>query len=80
MQMSLEIIGIHSANNYKISNIIINQSIIIFTLTLGVFALGKFINKKTRIIDILNTVLIAFIPLYISLFQNIITSNIINLI
>lgn len=70
MQMKIEIIGINSVSNYKVSNIIINQSIITFMLILMLYGLGKFINKKTRIIDILNSVSIAFIPLYISLFQN----------
>src|SRR5690606_19969739 len=70
MQMKIEIIGINSVSNYKMSDIIINQSINIFILTLVLYGLGKFINKKTRIIDILNSVLLALIPLYISLFQN----------
>lgn len=37
----------------------------IFSVVLLLFILGKIINSKTRIIDILNTVLISRIPLYI---------------
>ncbi len=70
MQMKIEVIGINSVSNYKVITIIINQSINFFTLTLVLYGLGKFINKKTRIIDIINSVLIALIPIYIGLFQN----------
>ncbi|HUH25120.1 MAG TPA: hypothetical protein VLY87_00705 [Flavobacterium sp.] len=70
MQTKIEIIGINSVSNYKISSILLNQSINVLTLTFILYGLGKFINKKTRIIDILNSVLIALIPLYIGLFQN----------
>src|SRR5690606_18533050 len=56
MQMKIEIIGKNSVSNYKVSNIIINQSIITFMLILMLYGLGKFINKKTRIIDILNKI------------------------
>lgn len=70
MQMKIEIIAINSVSNYKISSILLNQSINVLTLTFILYGLGKFINKKTRIIDILNSVLIALIPLYIGLFQN----------
>ncbi|TDS57532.1 hypothetical protein [Myroides indicus] len=45
--------------------IIADNIISTLLMSLVLFALGKYINSKTRFIDILNTVLIARIPLYI---------------
>jgi len=69
-QIQIEIIGLHIAENLKLQNASINQLIIVCLLTLAFFCIGKIINKKTRIIDILNTILLAFIPIYISTFIN----------
>lgn len=69
-QIQLEVFGIHLTENLLIHTAIIRQLILVATLTIILFTIGKLINKKTRIIDILNTVLIAFIPLYLCAFQN----------
>lgn len=45
--------------------------LICLALFLCLFGVGKIINRKTRPIDILNTVLIARIPQYLLLFANI---------
>lgn len=43
----------------------------ILIITIMLFIIGKYINKKTRFIDILSSTLIAKIPFYFLLFFNI---------
>jgi hypothetical protein len=50
---------------------IIDMAIGISVLTFSLYIIGKIINKKTRLIDILSTCLIAKIPFYFLLFFNI---------
>ena len=44
---------------------------IIFSLSILLFIVGKIVNPKTRIIDILNSILLAIIPFYLLTFFNI---------
>src|SRR5690606_32363125 len=69
-QIQIDIFGIHLSENQSFKNATLRQLFIITVLTITLFIIGKIINKKTRLIDILNTVLLAFIPLYLSAFQN----------
>jgi hypothetical protein len=50
---------------------LIQNVIIAILLSLALYALGKYINPKTRFIDILNVSLIARIPFYFSSLVNI---------
>ncbi len=71
MKIELQILRINPLSTIDLPKILLNHSVITICLSLAFFGIGKIINKKTRFIDILNTVFIAFIPYYISLFQNI---------
>ena len=71
MKMEIQILRINPLTTISLPKILLNHSVITICLSLAFFGIGKIINKKTRFIDILNTVFIAFIPYYISLFQNI---------
>lgn len=57
-------------NSILISTLIQNITIAILLSTV-LFALGKYINPKTRLIDVLNVSLIARIPFYFSSLVNI---------
>ncbi|MBA5791296.1 hypothetical protein H1R17_13980 [Flavobacterium sp. xlx-214] len=70
-QIQLQILRINTLKIPNLLEVVIGHLIIIICLTVSFFILGKVINKKTRFIDILSSVLISLIPLYISLFQNI---------
>lgn len=69
-QIQLQILRINILETPTIMQVIIGHCIIVISLTLVFFILGKIINKKTRFIDILNTALISLLPIYISFFQN----------
>lgn len=71
MKMEIQILRINPLTTLSLPKILLNHSVIIISLSLSFFCIGKIINNKTRFIDILNTVFIALIPYYISLFQNI---------
>ena len=70
-QIQLQILRINTLKIPSLLEVVIGHLIILICLTISFFILGKVINKKTRFIDILSSVLISLIPLYISLFQNI---------
>lgn len=65
------ILDLHFVEKIKISEPIIDVLIDTFCLVIILFAIGKSINKKTRLIDIIATTLISKIPFYILSFQNI---------
>ncbi|UUV20675.1 YIP1 family protein [Paenimyroides aestuarii] len=69
-QLQQQILRLNISETPDLKKVIIWHLIIVVSLTIAFFTLGKIINKKTRFIDILNTVLIALIPIYISFFQN----------
>jgi len=71
LHVNIQVLRIDPLTDLSFIEVAINQVILISSLTFSLFGIGKIINKKTRLIDILNTVLLAFIPVYISLFQNI---------
>jgi|SRR5690606_18822667 len=71
VQIQMQILRLNTLDTPTITQVIFGNLIIISSLTIVFCILGKIINKKTRIIDILNVVTIALVPLYISLFQNI---------
>jgi len=71
MHVNIQILRIDPVNKVSFVKAILNSFIVVFFLTFAFFGLGKVINKKTRLIDILNVVLISLIPIYLSLFQNI---------
>ena len=69
-QLQQQILRLNISETPNLKQIIIWHVIIVASLTIVYLILGKIINKKTRFIDILNTVLIALIPIYITFFQN----------
>ncbi len=71
MHIEMQILRVNPLSTLTFNKILFNHTSIVGMLTLTLLGIGKIINKKTRFIDILNTVFIALIPLYISLFQNI---------
>lgn len=70
-QIQLQILRVNPLVKLTITDIIIGHLIIMLALTIVYFILGKIINRKTRLLDILNTVLISIAPLYLIFFQNI---------
>lgn len=70
LQIQMQILRINPIKAPTFLQALLTNCIIVFSLTIGFYGLGKFINKKTRLIDIFNAVTIALIPAYISLFQN----------
>lgn len=69
-QLQQQILRLNISETPNLKQVIIWHVIIVASLTIVYLILGKIINKKTRFIDILNTVLIALIPIYITFFQN----------
>lgn len=69
-QLQQQILRLNISETPNLKQVIIWHVIIVVSLTIVFLILGKTINKKTRFIDILNTVLIALIPIYITFFQN----------
>lgn len=69
-QMQIQILRIKTLETLNIKQITIGLFIVVIALTIVFYIFGKIINNKTRFIDILNMGIIALIPLYISLFQN----------
>lgn len=70
-QIQLQILRINTLKIPSLLEVGIGHLIIVICLTISLFIIGKIINKKTRFIDILSSVLISLIPIYISLFENI---------
>lgn len=70
-QIQLQILRVNPLVKLTITDIIIGHLIILSALTIVYFILGKVINRKTRLLDILNTVLISLAPLYLIFFENI---------
>lgn len=69
-QLQRQILRLNILETPTITQVIIWHFIIVASLAIIFFTLGKIINRKTRFLDILNTVLISLIPIYISFFQN----------
>lgn len=65
------IIDLHFGNSIsaKESMLLITIDIIVLTVLLSIF--GRIINPKTRLIDIITTILIARIPIYLLSLMNI---------
>lgn len=70
-QIQLQILRVNPLVKLTITDIIIGHLIILSALTIVYFILGKIINRKTRLLDILNMVLISLAPLYLIFFENI---------
>lgn len=49
---------------------LLDHVLITLALTVLLFGLGRYINNKTRFVDILNTTLIARLPMFLTLFDN----------
>ena len=67
-QFKMKFIGFLKLNfvcEIGLSSVFLQTSIIVLSLCLLLFILGKIINTKTRFIDILNTCLIGIIPFFI---------------
>lgn len=71
LQVGLQVLRINTLAELTLLDTFSKHTLLVVILSLGLFLIGKWINKKTRFIDILNTVLIALIPYYISFLQNI---------
>lgn len=65
------VIDLHFVQKVNFSQPYIDLILSISMVSLLLFALGKYINEKTRFIDILATSIIAKIPFYFLLFFNI---------
>ncbi len=64
------VIDLHFAENVTVTQVFTDILLVVATLVLLLFALGKYLNKKTRLADILSTALIAKIPCYLLVFAN----------
>jgi len=64
------VLDLHFVEFVDFYEVFLDNIINTFVLTIFLFLLGLFINPKTRIIDLLNTALIARIPFYILPFFN----------
>ena len=65
------VLDLHFVEFADFYEVLLDNLINTMVLTILLFLLGLFINPKTRIIDLLNTALIARIPFYILPFFNI---------
>ncbi|MEC4005286.1 YIP1 family protein [Flavobacterium sp. SUN052] len=65
------VLDLHFVEKVKTTQPIVDILIDFICLSTLLFLIGKYINKKTRFIDIISTTLISKIPFYILLFQNI---------
>lgn len=70
-QVQLQILRINPLEELTPVSILLGHGIIVSGLTASYYIYGKLINRKTRFIDILNTVLISIIPVYLLCLQNI---------
>ena len=73
-QFNMKFIGflkLDFVSNISLLQALLQIVIIIFSLTLLLFITGKIVNPKTRVIDILNSSLLAIIPFYLLTFFNI---------
>jgi hypothetical protein len=64
------IVDLHFMENVTFSEVLVDNLINTLVVSVFLFLLGRFINSKTRIIDVLNTSLIARIPFYVLPFFN----------
>lgn len=64
------LVDLHFVEFADFHEVLVDNLINTFVLTLLLFLLGLLINPKTRIVDLLNTALIARIPFYILPFFN----------
>jgi len=65
------VLDLHFVENVKFYEPFLDIFINTFATTLFLFIVGKYINKKTRLIDILNLSLIAKLPIYLLTLTNI---------
>lgn len=65
------ILDMHPVKDISISEIIYSLFTNFLIIGIILFVLGKFINPKTRLIDVLSTILSAKIPLYLLTITNI---------
>ncbi len=65
------ILDLHFVDSSIKGQVVLDVIINSLTLVILLFIAGKFINNKTRFIDILNTSLVAKIPMYLLVFLNI---------
>lgn len=65
------VLDLHFVKNIQWQEPLFDNLINIFSLSSLLFIVGKYLNRKTRLIDILNTVLIAQLPFYLMTLTNI---------
>lgn len=65
------VIDLHFIDSVTLLQPFFDNLVNIASLFITLFIIGRFINKKTRVIDILNPILIARIPFYFLTFSNI---------
>lgn len=65
------VLDLHFVEKTTIAKVLYDLIIDLLILTILLFIIGKLVNKKTRLIDILATTIIAKIPFYFLLFFNI---------
>lgn len=65
------VVDVHSVTDVLLYQALLDNLINIFCLILFLFISAKYINKKTRLIDILTTSMVARTPIYLLPFFNI---------
>ena len=64
------VLDLHFVNSATFNQVLIDNIINVFCLVLFLFLSAKYVNRKTRFIDILTTSMIARIPYYLVVFAN----------
>ncbi len=71
VQLQIQILRINPLKEVSLLQVTLGHLTIVVVLSLVFYFLGKLINIKTRFLDILNTVLIALVPIYLLSLENI---------
>lgn len=69
--VEFQVLRMNPLNEVTIWKALFNQFLITAVLSIFFFVAGKIVNKKTRFVDIFNTVIIGFIPFHLIGLQNI---------
>lgn len=69
-EIQMQILRVNPLKTPTLIESFIGHLIIVLALTAMLYSLGKFINKKTRLLDVINVALISMTPLYLIFFEN----------
>ena len=65
------VLDLHFVNSATFIQVLLDNVINVFCLVVFLFLSAKYINRKTRLIDILTTSMVARIPYYLVVFANV---------